>query len=295
MRVLVYGAGVLGSLFAARLHEAGQDVTLLARGARLAALREHGVRIAEGDRPEVRSLPIPLTDEAELRAGGDYDLTIVFVRAHQVDAVLATLAATTGDVLFALNWAGGPEALGAVIGDERVLLGFGITGGTMDGDVVRARPAGALTRRVPMPVGEPDGRSTPRLERVVHTLRAAGIKAKPEPRMAAWLTTHAAFEVPLGQAVHAAGGPRALAADPVAVRAMIRGIRQSLAALPGPPQPRAFGALRILPEWLLVPALRAFLRSSVAVHSGLSDTSPSAAAEYERLAGQLRAHTSTGK
>jgi ketopantoate reductase len=39
MKLLVYGAGVTGSLLAARLHEAGQDVSLLARGERLAALR----------------------------------------------------------------------------------------------------------------------------------------------------------------------------------------------------------------------------------------------------------------
>lgn len=39
MKLLVYGAGVLGSLFSAHLHEAGHDVSLLARGKRLAALR----------------------------------------------------------------------------------------------------------------------------------------------------------------------------------------------------------------------------------------------------------------
>ena len=42
MRALVYGAGPLGSYYAAKLHEAGEDVTLLARGQRLADLGEHG-------------------------------------------------------------------------------------------------------------------------------------------------------------------------------------------------------------------------------------------------------------
>jgi len=46
MRILVYGAGVLGSLYAARLHDADQDVTILARGERLAAL-ERGAAIRE--------------------------------------------------------------------------------------------------------------------------------------------------------------------------------------------------------------------------------------------------------
>ncbi|MDR7275294.1 ketopantoate reductase family protein [Catenuloplanes atrovinosus] len=285
MRILVFGAGVLGSQLAVRLHEAGRDVVLLARGERLAALRRHGVRLTEDDGPAVRAVPVPVVDHP----GGDYDLTVVLVRAHQVDAVLESLAPTGGDVLFMLNWAAGPGPLGAALGHERVLLGFGAFGGTMDGDVVRARRAGAVTRRVPIPVGEPGGRSTPRLERIIRTFRSAGINARHEPRAAAWLTTHAAFEVPLGRAVHAAGGPVALAADPAAVRSMIRDIRRSLAALPGPPVPRAFDALHTVPEALLVPAFRAFLRSRTAVHSGLSDTSPSAAAEYDRLADQLRA------
>ncbi|GGL41602.1 ketopantoate reductase family protein [Streptomyces violaceoruber] len=284
MKLLVYGAGVCGSLFAVRMHEAGHDVSLLARGGRLTALRRHGVRLAEGDGPAVRRVPVPVIEHPD----GEYDLITVFVRTHQVDAVLESLAGVRGDVLFLLNWAAGPEPLSAVIGHERVLLGFPMTGGTMDGDVIRYRSSGFLTRRVAMPIGEPDGRTTPRLERIVETLRAAGINAKAEPRMDAWLRTHAAFEVPLGQAVHAAGGPVALADDPDAVRGMLHLMRQNLAAMDTPPVPRAFAALRTLPQGLLVAVLRRFLKSPTAVHSGLNDPSPATAAELERLTEQLR-------
>ncbi|MBU6531259.1 ketopantoate reductase family protein [Streptomyces mayonensis] len=287
MKLLVYGAGVCGSLFAARMHEAGHDVSLLARGGRLAALRRHGVQLVEGDGTAVRRVPVPVIEHPD----SAYDLITVFVRTHQVDAVQEALADVRGDVLFQLNWAAGPEPLGAVIGPERVLLGFPMAGGTMDGDAVRHRRSGFLTRRVPMPVGEPDGRTTPRLERIVETFRTAGINARAEPRMDAWLRTHAAFEVPLGQAVHAAGGPVALAGDPDAVRGMLHLMRENLAALETPPVPRAFAALRTLPQGLLVAALRRFLKSPTAVHSGLNDRSPAAVAELERLAEQLRARS----
>ncbi|WP_405988048.1 ketopantoate reductase family protein [Streptomyces sp. NBC_00986] len=284
MKLLVYGAGVLGSLFAARMYEAGHDVSLLARGGRLTALRRHGVQLAEEDSPAVRRVPVPVVEHPD----GGYDLITVFVRTHQVDAVLESLAGLEGDVLFLLNWAAGPETLGAVIGHERVLLGFPAAGGTMDGDVVRYRKSDFITRRVAMPIGEPDGRTTPRLERIVETFRTAGINAKAEPQMDAWLRTHAAFEVPLGQAVHAAGGPVVLADDPDAVRGMLHLMRQNLAAMEAPPVPRAFAALRALPRGLLVAVLRRFLKSPTAVHSGLNDSSPAAAAELERLAEQLR-------
>ncbi len=62
MKLLVYGAGVTGSLFSARLHEAGHDVSLLARGERLAALRRYGVQLAEADSPAVRRVPVPVVD-----------------------------------------------------------------------------------------------------------------------------------------------------------------------------------------------------------------------------------------
>jgi 2-dehydropantoate 2-reductase len=289
MKLLVYGAGVCGSLLAVRLHEAGHDVSLLARGERLAALRRHGVQLAEGDSPAVRRVPVPVVD----RPAGGYDLIAVLVRTHQVGAVLESLAGVEGDVLFMLGWAAGPEPLGAVIGRERVLLGFPAAAGTMDGDVVRYRAPSLMTRLVPTPMGEPDGRATPRLERIVGAFRAAGISARAEPRMDAWLKTHAAFAVPLGQAANAAGGPVALAGDPDAVRAMIRLMRQNLAALPTAPVPRGFAALQTVPEGLLAALLRRFLRSPTAAHSGLSNASPAETAELERLAEQMRAYART--
>ncbi|MCU1530427.1 MAG: Ketopantoate reductase ApbA/PanE domain protein [Frondihabitans sp.] len=286
MKILVYGAGVTGSLFAARLYEAGLDVSLLARGERLIALREHGVVLAEGDSPVFRQVPVPVVE----RPGSEYDLTAVFVRTHQVDAVLESLVGFDGDVLFLVNWAGGEEPMAEVLGRNRVLLGFPNLGGTMDGDVVRYGAPSLLTRLVRMPIGEPDGSVTPRLQRIVHTLRSAGINAKAEPRMDAWLKTHAAFEVPLAQAVHAAGGLDALASDSDGIRDMIRLMRQNLKALPMPPVPSGFTAVRTVPEGVLVAVFRRFLRSTAA--GPLDTATPAVFAELDRLAEQVRALTS---
>ncbi|MCU1421152.1 MAG: Ketopantoate reductase [Microbacteriaceae bacterium] len=283
MKVLVYGAGVLGSLYAARLFEAGHSVSIVARGGRLAALREHGIQLAEVGSATTRRVPVPAAE----RPVGRYDLILVFVRSHQLAAVLETLAGIEGDVLFLLNWAGGPQPLVDAIGRERVLLGFANQGGTMEGEVVRYRRPSALTRLVAMPIGELDGRETPRLDGILRMFRAAGFAANAQPRMDAWLRTHAAFEVPLGLAVHTAGGPEALAGDPDAVRHMLREMRHNLSALQTRPVPRAFGALRTLPEAVLVPVLRRFLRSAAA--APLTAATPAVIGELELLAEQLRA------
>jgi 2-dehydropantoate 2-reductase len=280
MQILVYGAGVIGTLLAAQLHDAGNHVSLVARGHRLAALQEHGVLIAEADSSAVRQVPIAVVE----KPAGPYDLIVVALRTHQVEDVLESLDGQNGDVLFLLNWAAGPEPLAAAIGRERVLLGFPATGGTMDGDVVRYRRS-LLTRLVSMPIGEPDGGVSPRLKRIVQSLRSSGIRAKAEPRMDAWLKTHAAFELPLGQAVHGAGGLDSLARNPAAIRDMIRRMRQNFRALPTRPVPRAFSALQIVPESILVPVFRRFLRSEAA--TPLSTDSPAVTAELDRLAEQL--------
>jgi len=166
------------------MHEAGHDVSLLAQGERLASLRRHGIRLAEEDSPTVRRVPVPVVEHP---AGG-YDLIAVLVRTHQLDAVLESLTGLEGDVPFLHNWAAGAQPLGAVIGHERVLLGFPTAAGTMDGEVVRYRATTFVTRRVARPIGEPDGRTTgpSRVRRVADPAgraargRAAALPAEPD-------------------------------------------------------------------------------------------------------------------
>ncbi|MFB9408411.1 ketopantoate reductase family protein [Dactylosporangium matsuzakiense] len=245
-------------------------------------MRRDGVQLAVGDSATVRRVPVPVVD----RPADAYDLVIVFVRTHQVGEVLPTLADVGGDVLFVLNWAAGPAPLAAALGADRVLLGTASNGGVMDGDVLRYRPPSRLTRLVPMSIGDVPG---PRADRILQVLTDAGIRAKLEPQIDAWLKTHAAFEVPLGQAVDAAGGREALASDSAALRDMIRQMRERLAALRTPVVPRGLRALQVVPEGLLVPVFRRFLRSRTVAYSGLDSTSPASVGEYAMLAEQLDA------
>ena len=49
MRIVVVGSGVIGSIYGGRLARSGHDVTLLARGQRLADLRAHGLVLEDAD------------------------------------------------------------------------------------------------------------------------------------------------------------------------------------------------------------------------------------------------------
>src|SRR5512145_1192700 len=103
MNILVYGAGVLGSLYAARLKESGQNVSILAREQRLVDLRKHGILVED---PITGKSTITRVNVVDSLAPEDaYDLIIVFVRKNQLTDVLPVLAANryTASILFMLN------------------------------------------------------------------------------------------------------------------------------------------------------------------------------------------------
>lgn len=82
MRLLVYGAGAIGGFFGAMLTEAGEDVTLVARGAQYDALAARGI-ILEGPRIN-RPQPIKVHVVRPGEEKGPYDLIFVTLKAHQL-------------------------------------------------------------------------------------------------------------------------------------------------------------------------------------------------------------------
>ncbi len=80
MKICVYGAGAIGGYLGAQLAEAGCDVTLIARGPHLAAMREHGLTLEIGGQRKV--LQIPCTDDPA--DAGPQDYVILTLKAHSV-------------------------------------------------------------------------------------------------------------------------------------------------------------------------------------------------------------------
>ncbi|MEM8663518.1 MAG: 2-dehydropantoate 2-reductase [Pseudomonadota bacterium] len=84
MKLCVFGAGAIGGYMGAKLAQAGADVSLVARGPHLAAMRQNGLTLLEGDTRQ--SYPVTATDDpAEL---GPQDFVIVTLKAHSVPPVV---------------------------------------------------------------------------------------------------------------------------------------------------------------------------------------------------------------
>ena len=91
MKILVFGAGVLGCNLARNFFRAGKDVTLLARGAWGESIPKNGLRIKDKFSPRMSVSRIPVT--AELKAEDKYDVIFVVLRYTQFDSILDTVSA----------------------------------------------------------------------------------------------------------------------------------------------------------------------------------------------------------
>lgn len=273
MRILIYGAGVVGTVYGARLQQAGHKVVVLARAGRLQNVRAHGLVIedvATGTRQAIR---VPCIDE--LTEDSAYDLIVVPVRRDQLASVLEPLARSqrTPTIVFFGNNASDPGALLDRIGRERVMLGFPGMGGQLIAETVRY----LMIREQRTTLGELDGRSSDRIAKIRVVFEGAGFPTAVSADMQAWLKTHAAFVTSVAAAVYAADGDAsAVAADPTLVRLMIRAIREAFRTLRqagGREVPWNLRVLHeIMPEWFAVRYWRrAFLgplgQFSFAAHS----------------------------
>jgi 2-dehydropantoate 2-reductase len=288
VKLLVVGAGVLGSLYAAKLAQAGHDVSILARGDRAADLRDKGIVLEEAATGARTTTPIPVVER--LDPEDVYDAALVMVRKDQLASILPILGANRGilSMLFMVNNAQGPELLIQGVGRERVLLGFAGAGGARAGNVVSYHVLPAWQQ--PTTLGELNGARTPRLERLAITLRQAGFPVAISTRMDAWLATHVAWSAPLVHALYMVGGStHALARTRDGVVLWVRAVRESyqaLGALGIPITPAVLRLFQVIPEPLLVAFLRRLLATPTA-ELVIARHANAARAEYVQLGDEL--------
>ncbi len=94
MKIAVVGAGAIGGYLGARLALAGEDVTFIARGANLQAIRQGGFRLIEEDGSE--RVATDVRAEQDMAQAGPQDYVLLTLKAHQVSAVARNLRGLFG-------------------------------------------------------------------------------------------------------------------------------------------------------------------------------------------------------
>ena len=134
MKILVYGAGVLGCNLARNLFRAGKDVTLLARGNWAEEIRKNGLRIKDkfSLRTSVSCIPVVTT----LAPHAQYDVIFVVLRYTQLGSALDTLQTNrTKNIVFVGNNVRA-RALAAALPEKNVLFAFALSAGHREADRV---------------------------------------------------------------------------------------------------------------------------------------------------------------
>lgn len=197
MKILVYGAGVLGCNLARNLFRAGKNVTLLARGKWAEEIEKNGLRIKDkfSLRTSVSNIPVV----TKLAPDAQYDVIFAVLRYTQLDSVLDTLRVNrTRNIVFVGNNVQ-TRALAAALPDKNVLFAFALSAGHREADRVVSIDLKKIT------IGQLAGAASN--EQLVEQI-FSGTKYKVvyEPNMEDYLLCHAAFVMPAAFACYKTDG-----------------------------------------------------------------------------------------
>lgn len=192
MRIVVMGAGGTGGYFGARLARAGEDVTFVARGAHLAAIRQHGLRVRSAIDGEwvVRAPALEHLD-----GYGVADLVLFCVKSFDTERAAEVIRPAVGPgtgVLSIQNGVDNEDKLAALLGREHVMGGAAQVFATIESPgVIRHVLLGRIA------FGEMDGRDSERARAFLAACERASIPAEISPDVGrtlwekyCYLTTH---------------------------------------------------------------------------------------------------------
>ncbi len=247
MKIIVFGAGVQGTLYGVRLARSGHDITLVSRKKRAAELRERGAVIHDVFNGRIDTAQVQVVEG--LATETIADLCIVAVRREQIDEALPYLVGATriDRFLFMVNHANGSEPLAAALGRSRVVIGFpGAAGGLEDGVDMYVEVAEQPTV---IDAAAPD---------VAAIIRDAGFHVDLVSDVDSWLRRHAVFVTAIGGALYEVDcDANRLAADVHLLRSFIVAVREGWAAL---------DKLRVAPPPLALRAIFCWVPLSFAVN-----------------------------
>lgn len=175
MKIAMMGSGGVGGFFGGRLAKAGCDVTFIARGAHLAAMREHGLQLESAAHGNIHIQKVNATDDpASL---GPVELVIVSVKLWDTEAAARQIKPLIGPDTGVISLQNGvikDDILRSIIGDKAVMGGVCYVATTISKPGV-IHQTGPMQRIV---FGEYDGTISKRAEALHAALRKSGVTSE---------------------------------------------------------------------------------------------------------------------
>lgn len=175
MKIAVMGSGGVGGFYGGRLAHAGYDVTFVARGAHLAALRKNGLTIENPEQGDIHVPKVKVCDDPAWV--GPADVVLIAVKLWDTQAAARAVQPIVGPRTAVLSLQNGvikDDILKRELGKSNVLGGVAYVGTTIARPGV-IRQTGTLQRLV---FGEYDGTRSARAEKLLEAFLKAGIQAE---------------------------------------------------------------------------------------------------------------------
>ena len=203
MRLLIYGAGVIGCLYAALFSEAGYDTTIYARGKRLETLNRVGLLYEVKGKIHKANVKVI----QKLADDNRFDYIFLTVKENQVHAALRELSNNDSpNIVTMVNTLEEYHAWEEICGRGRIVPAFPGAGGSFEGDVLKA----ALTPRIIQltTFGEICGKRKERLLELAILFKQSHIPYQIVKDMREWQLCHLAMVVPIADAYYEADSPK---------------------------------------------------------------------------------------
>jgi len=195
-RILIFGAGVIGSMYAIKLIEAGFDVSLFAHSNRYKSLRENGLQYIE--KGTVRSIQVNVIDTLE--NDDVYDFIFVTVRYDRSEAALLALKDNQSkNIVTMTSNSIGFSSWMDIVGD-RLLPAFPGFGGQIKDGVLHARFLPKFIAATAF--GEINGVVTERIENLAKLFKTAKLPYVIKKDMQAYLITHSVSDIAMLSFLH---------------------------------------------------------------------------------------------
>lgn len=251
-KILIAGAGVIGSIYAVNLSKAGYAVTMLARSQRLSELQKKGLVFRNPQNNRIEKADVKITNV--LSDDDLYDYIFVTVRYEQIEAALSDLKSNCSQsIVTMVNNPFGYDKWEQIVGKGRIIPAFPGAGGKIEKGVLYYK----LTTRLVQPTtfGELSGERSFRIMRLHQVLKSSGFPVSICSNMDAWQKSHLAMVIPMANAIYLDGGNNyTTALNRAAISNMSLSLKENFDFLRAsgimvtPPKLNVF---RLCPIWLL--------------------------------------------
>ena len=270
MKILIFGAGVIGCTYGWQLTEAGHDISFLVRKGKKKSIEENGIHIhctdfRNGGKVKAEIVFRPKVLDI-LSVDNDFEYIIVATNNLHPEEVLSVLKESAGKahILFFQNiWYDDLERISQYISPGQYFFGFPfMAGGGRNEKGINAVISGSKYSKTML--GETTGETTPRIQKIADAMSDAGMKPFISNQIMNWLIPHYAFITGISAGIIKAGGTmKSFISNTKIIKTTIKSIREGFyvcSQMNINPKKEKVNKLYYLPLFISVPIVKKIFR-----------------------------------